>query len=75
MGSSARESPSSLTGLNGSEHRGDAGELRVKIAGVGSTSDLRFERRLDPLRSNIIPIDVSEERLTHNLLCVSRPRA
>lgn len=59
-----------LTRLNRSQHRRYTGKLRIKIARVRCACDHRLEGRLDPLVINVIPINIPEKRLTHDLLCI-----
>lgn len=59
---------SGLTRLYGGENRCDAGELLVEVAGIGWVADGRKEWRSDPLVVDIVPIDVSEEGMRHDLL-------
>lgn len=61
--------------LHRSQDRGDAGKLRIEIAGIRRTSDLRQEGRRDPLVVNVVPVDVPEEGVAHDLLGVGGARA
>ena len=61
-----------LTRLYRCQNRCDARKLRIKIAGICGTGDLRLERWVDSLVIDIIPVDVSEEWLAHDFLCISR---
>lgn len=47
-------------------------ELGVEIACIRRIGDLRLERWLDSLVIDVVPIDVSEERLAHDFLCIGR---
>lgn len=60
-----------LTGLDWSQDWCNTGELGIEIAGIRSTGDLRLERRLDSFVVDIVPVDISEERLAHDFLCIS----
>ena len=64
-----------LTRLHRRQHRRDAGEFRVKIARVGRARDLRLEGRRHLLVAEVVPVDVAEEGMAHDLLRVGRPRA
>ena len=57
-----------LTRLNGGQHGRDTGELRIEVAGISSAANLRQERRLDPLVVDVIPVNLLEEGLIHDLL-------
>lgn len=59
-----------LTRLNGSENWSHTCELRVEIAGVSCALDLRHERRSHSLVVNVLPVDIPEEWLAHDLLGV-----
>jgi len=58
-----------------SQNRGDAGKLRIEIARIRCTSDLRQEGGWDPLVVNVVPVDVPEEGVAHDLLGVGGARA
>lgn len=60
------------TRLNRSQDRSDTSELWVEIARIGGIGDLRLKGRGDPFMIDVIPIDISEESMTHDLLCVGR---
>ena len=58
------------TGLHGCQNRGYTRKFGIEIASIGSTSDLRLEGWLDPLVVYIIPVNVSEKWLAHDLLSI-----
>lgn len=61
-----------LTRLNGCQNRRYACEFRVEIARIGGTGDLRLEWGLNSLVVDIVPVDISEERLAHDFLGIRR---
>lgn len=61
-----------LTRLDWGENRSNACKLGVKVARVRSTLDLGQERRLNSLVVDVVPVDVAEEGLAHDLLRVGR---
>jgi len=63
------------TRLHRSQDWGDAGKLRIEIARIRRTSDLRQEGRWYPLVVNVVPVNVPEEGVAHDLLGVSGARA
>lgn len=66
-----QESQDKLTRLNWGQNRGNTGKLGIEVAGIRWVLDRRHERRLHPLVVDVVPVDVTEERLAHHLLCIS----
>ncbi|KAH8911185.1 hypothetical protein BR93DRAFT_324001 [Coniochaeta sp. PMI_546] len=64
-----------LTRLHRRKHRRNARKFRVEVARVRRALDARQERRLHALVVDVVPVDVPEERLAHDLLRVRRPAA
>lgn len=64
-----------LTRLHRSKHWGDARELGIEVARVRSARDLRNEGCRNPLVIDIVPVDVPEESVAHNLLRIGRARS
>ena len=60
-----------LTGLNWSQNWSDTSELRVEVACISGTLNLRHERRRHSLVVHVVPVDVAEEWLAHHLLGIS----
>lgn len=63
------------TRLHRSQDRSHARELGVEIASVRRVGDLRDEWRRNPLVIHIVPVDVGEERVAHDLLGIRWTRA
>ncbi|KAF2496138.1 hypothetical protein BU16DRAFT_367699 [Lophium mytilinum] len=63
------------TRLYRGQHGRDACEFRIEIAGIGRAGDLRLERRSDALVVDVVPVDVPEESVAHNLLRVRWARS
>jgi len=63
------------TRLHGRKHGSNARKLGVEVTRVGGALDARQERRLHALVVDVVPVDVAEEGLAHDLLRVRRPAA
>lgn len=61
-----------LTRLDRGQHRRDAGELGIEVARIRRVLDLGQEGWLDALVVDVLPVDVPEEGLGHNLLRIGR---
>ncbi len=64
-----------LTGLNRRQHRRHTRELLIEVARIRRVGNLRHERRGDAFVVHIVPVDVPEERVAHDLLRVGGPGA
>ena len=64
-----------LTRLYGGKDGCHASELGIKVARVGRAGDLRLEWRRHLLISHVVPIDVPEEGMAHDLLSIRRAGA
>lgn len=62
-----------LTRLHGRQNRRHTGELGIEVARVRRARDLRLEGRLYTLVVHVVPVDVAEEGLAHDLLRIRRP--
>lgn len=58
------------TRLDRGQHRRDTREFRVEVASIRSALDLWEERWLHALVVNVVPVDVAEKGLAHDLLRV-----
>lgn len=61
--------------LHWRQYRCNAGEFRIEIAGICGAGNAWLKWRWQFLVSYVVPVDVSEEAVTHNLLCISRAGA
>lgn len=50
------------------KNRGDTGELRVEVAGIGGVADGRQEWWGHTLVVDVVPVDVPEESMRHDFL-------
>ena len=66
---------SPLTGLDRSKHGCNAGKFRIKVARIRRILYFWLERWWDFLIANIVPVNVSEECMAHDFLCICRSRA
>ena len=61
-----------LTTLHRRQNRRNARKLAIKITRIRRTRNRRHKRRRDLLIPDIIPIDIPEERMTHDFLRIGR---